>query len=413
MKLTAQTIAKLESQMPAGKIDFVFFDDDVQGFGIRLRKGSKAISYTFIFQYSWHGNDRRMRVGKYPALSPQAARDIARGWYGAACQKRDIAREMQAAQIDHDSFGQTVALYLADKKADIEKGDYSERTYVEAARYLNEYAKRLHSRPLANISRADIADLLDKVEAESGKATGGGPTANRLRSNLSSLFIWAQRKGKAENNPVAFTEKREEKARDRVLTDDELRAIWNVAGEGDYGRIVKLLMLTGQRREEIGGLHRDEIAGGQINLPPNRTKNGKAHFVPLSEAALDLLPKRSGFLFGRGDGSGGFAGWSAAKAALDKRLKEILPGMPKWRLHDLRHTVSTRMHDSPKDGGLGVFPHIVEAVINHISGHKAGDAGRYNHANYSAERKAALDMWSAHVLSLVTKRPFVVVAKAA
>jgi len=106
-------------------------------------------------------------------------------------------------------------------------------------------------------------------------------------------------------------------------------------------------------------------------------------------------------------GADGFAGWSAAKVALDKRLKEILPRMPKWTLHDLRRTVSTQMHEK------GVAPHVVEAIINHISGHKAGVAGRYNHANYSSERKAALDMWAAHVMSLVSKRPFVVVAKAA
>jgi integrase len=216
--------------------------------------------------------------------------------------------------------------------------------------------------------------------------------------------MWAQQQGKAESNPVAFTEKREEQKRERVLSDDELRAIWNAAGEGDYGTIVKLLMLTGQRREEIGGLMWSEIADGKINLPPNRTKNGKAHFVPLAEAALALLPKRTGrdHLFGRGDGADGFAGWSAAKAALDKRLGD----MPAWTLHDLRRTVSTQMHEK------GVAPHVVEAIINHISGHKAGVAGRYNHANYSAERKAALDMWAAHVMQLVAKRPFVVVKAA-
>jgi integrase len=394
MKLTAQTIAKLE--LAAGKIDFVFFDDDLQGLGLRLRKGSKGISYTWIFQYSRNGNAKRMRVGEYPTLSPQAARDIARPWYGAVCQGRDPASEKAQAQIDHDSVGQIVTLYLADKKDDLRQ-----RTFIEAERYLTDYAKRLHATPLRNVTRADIAALLDRITADHGKAT-----ANRVRSNLSSLFIWAQRKGKAESNPVAFTEKHKEEKRDRTLTDDELAAIWNAAGDGDYGTIVKLLMLTGQRRDEIGGLCWSEIAGSQINLPPNRTKNGKAHFVPLSEAALALLPKRTDrdHVFGRGDGADGFAGWSAAKAALDKRLGDTVAP---WRLHDLRHAMSTGMHEK------GVAPHIVEAIINHISGHKAGVAGRYNHANYSAERKAALDMWAAHVMSLVTKRPFVVAAKAA
>jgi integrase len=209
-------------------------------------------------------------------VTAQAARELARQYYGLVLQKRDPAREVQAAGIDHETFGQIVAQYLEAKKDDIEKGDYSQRTYVEAERYLTEYAKRLHSRSLRSIERRDIAELLDKIEAESGKATGGKATGgkatrNRVRSTLSSLFIWAQRKGKTENNPVAFTEKREEKSRDRVLTDAELAAIWNALPDGDYGRIVKLLILTGQRREEIGGLRYSEIAGGQINLPPNRT----------------------------------------------------------------------------------------------------------------------------------------------
>jgi len=395
VKLTNQTGATQE--LPEGKSDGVIWDTDVPGFGVRIRKGAKGESRNWHFQYSRNGEARIMTLGKISAVSAQAARELARQYYAAVLQKRDPAREVQAAGIDHDSFGQTVTQYLAAKKSELR-----DSTFAATESYLTDYAKRLHAMPLVSVTRADVADLLNKTAADSG-----GPTANRLRSNLSSLFMWAQQQGKAESNPVAFTEKREEQKRDRVLTDDELRAIWNAAGDGDYGTIVKLLMLSGQRREEIGGLHRDEIAGGQINLPPNRTKNGKAHFVPLSQAALDLLPERSGHLFGRGDGADGFAGWSAAKAALDKRLKEILPRMPKWTLHDLRRTVSTQMHEK------GVAPHVVEAIINHISGHKAGVAGRYNHANYSAERKAALDMWAAHVMSLVSKRPFVVVAKAA
>jgi integrase len=389
MKLTEKTVKEI--QLPEGKSDATFWDDDLPGFGLRLRANGSRV---FVYMYSRNGNPRKMTLGKPLGMTVQAAREIARQAYSRVIQGHDPAAEKQAALIDHASFGQTVTLYLAAKQ-----GGLRDRTFTETERYLTDYAKRLHSRPLTNVTRADIADLLNSTERDSGKAT-----ANRLRSNLSSLFTWAQREGKAESNPVAFTQKREEKGRDRVLSDDELRAIWNAAGDGDYGTIVKLLILTGQRRDEIGGLRWSEIAGGQINLPPNRTKNGKAHFVPLSEAALALLPKRTGrdHLFGRGDGADGFAGWSAAKAALDNRLGD----MPAWTLHDLRRTVSTQMHEK------GVAPHVVEAIINHISDHKAGVAGRYNHANYSAERKAALDMWAAHVLSLVA-RPFVVVAKAA
>jgi integrase len=389
VKLTNQSAATVP--LPEGKTDGVIWDTDVPNFGVRIRKGAKGESRNWHFQYSRNGESRQMVLGKISAVSAQAAREQARQYYAAVLQKRDPAREVQVAGIDHDSFGQTVALYLAAKKDDLR-----ERTFIEAERYLTgkDYAKPLHSRPLANITRADIAALLNDTTRDSGKAT-----ANRLRSNLSSLFMWAQREGKVESNPVAFTHKHEEESRDRVLTDGELTAIWNAAGDGDYGRIVKLLMLTGQRREEIGGLRWAEIENGGIHLPPNRTKNGKAHYVPLPDTVRALLPARTDcdHVFGR---NGGFQGWSAAKAALDKRS-----GVKDWRLHDLRRACSTGM------GNLGVMPHIIEAVINHISGHKEGVAGIYNHADYPAQKRAALDQWAAHIDGLV--RPFVVVAKAA
>src|SRR5262249_11647959 len=248
----------------------------------------------------------------------------------------------------------------------------------------------LHSRLLANISRGDIADLLNKIVRDHGKAT-----ANRARSNLSSLFTWAQQQGKTESNPVSLTEKREEKSRDRVLENHELAAIWNALPQGDYGAIVRLLMLTGQRREEIGGLCWSEIAGGQINLPPNRTKNGKTHFVPLSEAALAQLPKRTerDHVFGRGDGTGGFAGWSAAKASLDQRL----PGMKPWTLHDLRRTCATGM------AKLGVNLPVIERALNHVSGSFAGIVGVYQHHDFNGERRGALAKWAAHIVALVGK----------
>jgi integrase len=190
-------------------------------------------------------------------------------------------------------------------------------------------------------------------------------------------------------------------------------AIWNALPEGDYGDIVRLLILTGQRREEIGGLRWSEIAGDTINLPPNRTKNGLAHFVPLSAPARAILAARPhaerDHVFGRGDGEAGFAGWSAAKASLDKRLN-----LKPWTLHDLRRTCATGMAE------LGTPPHIVELVLNHISGHKGGIAGIYNHAVNGKERREALDQWATHFMQLVGKpkpvakpaKPIKLVAKA-
>src|SRR4051794_35249228 len=162
---------------------------------------------------------------------------------------------------------------------------------------------------------------------------------------------------------------------------------------------------------------RPEINRGKAvwNLPPARTKNGLPHDVPLSDAALaiiDAIPERAGRDLLFGDRDGPFQGWSKAKAALDARViaaREEKAGKGKgklapWRLHDIRRTVATRMAE------LGVLPHAVEAVLNHISGHKAGVAGIYNRAIYSAEKRQALDRWAEHVTALVEGRASNVVA---
>jgi integrase len=143
-----------------------------------------------------------------------------------------------------------------------------------------------------------------------------------------------------------------------------------------------------------------------IVFPPARTKNNREHEVPMSDAVREILESR-GQKDGRdlvfGEGKGPFAGWSNAKDALDARLliarKEVLrekaKGLPDWRLHDIRRTVATSM------GDLGVHPHIIEAVLNHVSGHKAGVAGIYNRATYAAEKAAALRLWADHLRTII------------
>ena len=203
------------------------------------------------------------------------------------------------------------------------------------------------------------------------------------------MFTWAIGEGLCDHSPVTGTNKAtDEVSRDRVLTNDELRSVWNAAGTGDYGDIIRLLILTGQRREEVGGMLWSEldVPGATWRIGSDRTKNGIAHEVPLSSEALRILGKRRRsnsreFVFGTGEGP--FQGWSGAKRAIDRRAGLSSP----WRLHDLRRTVATRMAD------LGVPPHIVESILNLVSGHKAGVAGVYNRSTYAAEKKAALSTW--------------------
>ena len=182
-------------------------------------------------------------------------------------------------------------------------------------------------------------------------------------------------------------------------------------GDDDYGRIVRLLLLTAQRRDEVGSMQwaeLDTFSGlGHCQAPGPRTiASTRYHLVP---AALALLPhRRDGrdFLFGdgprrSGDPHRGFSGWSRSKTALDTRLAEALgEPLPHWTVHDLRRSASTVMADR-----LGVLPHIVEAILNHVSGHRAGVAGVYNRARYAAEMREALERWAEHVTALPAQKP--------
>src|SRR5262249_42440820 len=179
-----------------------------------------------------------------------------------------------------------------------------------------------------------------------------------------------------EGNVASYTEKRKEKSRDRVLTDAELKTIWKACADDDYGAVLKLLMLTGQRANEIGDLRWSEVHDEQILLPGERTKNGRPHIIPLSDVAKGILSsvpsKDRAHVFGRDDS--GFQGWSKAKEKIDAQIADGKKPPAHWTPHDLRRTVATRMAE------LGVQPHIIEAVLNHVSGHKGGVAGIYNRA---------------------------------
>jgi integrase len=194
-----------------------------------------------------------------------------------------------------------------------------------------------------------------------------------------------------------------------VLSPHELRLIWNSLEDNEYGSIVKLLALTGQRLTEIGALRWSEIGADQILLPAERTKNHRPHVVPLSAAAATIIaaqPKRDGYgtLFGS---ERGFNDWSFRKAHLDKAIAQANGGnpIPHWTTHDLRRTAATMMAED-----LDIQPHIIEAVLNHVSGHKAGVAGIYNRASYLREKRAALNLWADRLVAIAEDRDSNVVA---
>jgi integrase len=387
--LNRQTIASL----PDG--EGLYWDTGLRGFGYLCRRNaSGAIRKSFIIQYrNAEGRQRKLKLGDANKLNVDQARKKAERCFAEILLGIDPqgVKEQERIEAARLTFAQAVEKYLAAKATELRPTSLKLASlYLQNPRYFP-----LAKKPLHKIERADVAAHLDRINSESG-----APTASRARAHISALFTWCLRRGHCNENPVIATEEpKGSDARERVLSGDELKAVWNACGDDDYGRIVRLLILTGCRREEIGGLKWSEVdlKAGTITIPAGRSKNHREHVLTLPSVALDILrscPRREGreHVFGtRGEG---FVTWTYGKRALLKTSKTS-----GWRLHDLRHTVSTGMHE------LGVEPHHVEAILNHVSGHKEGVAGRYNHAQYRAQMAQALARWADHVRSVVDGTP--------
>ena len=177
---------------------------------------------------------------------------------------------------------------LANRYLESRKAKWRPASYAASVRHLLKYAKPLHRLPITAVSQRDVAKLLNSITAASGE-----PTANRARSTLSAFFSWVLKEGirLPEGNPVTHTHKHQEQSRDRVLTDAELKTVWHACPDSEFGAIIRLLILTGQRANEIGGLRWDEVRDNETVLPKSRTKNKREHTIPLSGAAKSILDK--------------------------------------------------------------------------------------------------------------------------
>jgi integrase len=359
-----------------GKLRGWLWDNTVVGFG--ARKQTRSVHYYVRYRHA--GVQVVKSLGRHGALTPDTARAKARQLLGVVAGGADPF----ANALSGEGFAPAVERYLDRKRASLKATSFN-----ETERYLRNYSTPLHGLRLAQIDRRKIAALLGDVEVSTG------PVArNRMRSALSAFFSFAIAEGLIELNPVTGTLKADEGgSRERVLSGEEIRVLWRGLGAEPFDDIVRLLLLLGQRRDEITELSWGEVdlARKMIVLPVSRTKNGREHTLPLSDQALAILdrqPRRnsSGFVFG----GRGFQNCSRAKAALDKRI-----ALAPWRLHDLRRTCATQMAE------LGVLPHIVEAVLNHVSGHKSGVAGTYNRAKYEPEMRLALQRWADHLDQIV------------
>lgn len=417
--LTPQLIKAMEPPARGNRIEW---DTQERGLGLQVTAAGRR---AFVLRYVFNGHERRMTLGEFPTLNLTAARKLARDRKGEIARgvdplnaKEEARRSAQAAR-NVLTLGKAVTSYLAARETgDGRRAALKPRSLVEARRALEKHWSPLHAIPLAGIDRVHVAARLDAIAGESGPVA-----ANRARANLSALFGWAIRKGHVTTNPVAASEPavlESEIARDRVLAAPEIELLWQATeGPGEYRAIVRLLLLTGQRREEVAGMRWSELDLDRAmwSLPKERTKNGLPHDVPLSAEVLALVravERRPGRNLLFGDGKGPFSAWSSCKAALDRKLARMRAearlgrplradeepdpkedALPGWRLHDLRRTLVTGMND------LGILPHVVEAVVNHVSGDaKRGVAGVYNRASYNPQKRQALDLWAAHIVAL-------------
>jgi integrase len=383
MKFTSKSVAAL--QLPPGKADLVVFDDALAGFGLRLRAGG---SRSWIFQYAVKNRQRRMVVGKATALPLGKAREIAAQIHAKVKLGGDPAGERKENQArSGETVEACVKLYLTWRRTE---GKLRASSYGEIERHLARNLKALHSTSIHKVDRRAIALELGRLTIESGPVQ-----ANRTRNSLVKFLNWCAGEGFIDANPAVFTNKNPEQSRDRVLGEAELRTIWRALPEGDYGDIVKLLALTGARANEIARLGWSEIDFGRgvIALPATRTKNRRAHTIPMARTVAAILgarPQQDGcdFVFGR-DGNG-FSGWSKCKERLDARVK-----LAPWVIHDLRRTVSTGMNE------IGTPPWVVEMILGHVSGHRSGVAGTYNRSLLAAEKAAALARWDEHLMAVI------------
>jgi integrase len=388
MRFTKAAIEGLT--LPEGKSEWIAWDDGLPGFGVRVRATSKV----WRLQYRVGRQQRSESLGDIRKVDLASARAIARKRFAEVELGVDPGARKAEARIAAATakltLGAVSEQYLQAKQRVLRPS-----TYAGAVRYFGVHWGPLRDRPLDGIKRADIAMRVRELVDLHGPSA-----AARARSHLGACFSWAMREGLCEANPCIATNDPEQAApRERVLSDRELAVIWQAcADDSAFSCIIRLLTLTGCRRDEIGALEWGSIDfdTGVMTIPGERTKNGRTLSLPLPAPALDILrrvQRRDGHahLFGRE----GFTSWSVATKQLHARIAVTGASLEPWRIHDLRRTMRTGL------GRIGVRPDVAEMCINHV---RTGMIAVYDRYRYQPEIADALARWAEHVISVAEGR---------
>ncbi len=415
---------------PGGRVDY--FDATLPGFGLRVAGKTPRTPEgrrTWMLLYRYRGTQKRISLEpSYPALSLADARRLAGDMLALLSRGVDPAEEKAKAKAPVAKpklLSEVIEDYL---QRGLTKKGRSAGYVVETRRlFTNHVLPRWSDRSLASLARKDVIEMLDdvaergterKVDGKKIRAAGGPIAANRVLSAIRALFNWAIRRGLVEVNPCALVERPgHEEPRDRTLSADEVKELWpRFAAAGyPFGPFFQMCLITGQRRTEVAGMRWADIDldGKTWTLSADQTKAGRAHVVPLSEMALEVLtalPRKtmteknhstrpSPFVFTT-EGNTPISGFSRAKERIEQKVMaarlEVDPGaakMEEWGIHDLRRTVATEM------GRLGIPEFIISKVLNHAA---RGVTGRvYNTYEYLTEKRHALDTWAGYLTRLL------------
>ena len=366
---------------------------------------------SWALRYRFGGKPAKLTLGRWPAMGLAEARaaasealdKIERGQNPAVEKKATKAARIEAQLSERDKIKTLIGQFDKRHLSRLKSGRTVRR---ELDRFV---VAAWGERDIHDITRRDVIDLLDGI-ADSGRVV----TANRIRSYLNKFLNWAVERDILPLSPATGVKPvAKEASRDRVLSDDEIRWFWQACeAEGfPWGPLGKVLLLTGQRLNEVAQITEGEIRGDLWHLSAGRTKNGRAHDVPLSDAvqavlgAVERIEGKPGFIFTT-TGTTPVSGFFKARAHLAEAMERLAAQergeaveIPRWTFHDLRRTAATGM------ARLGIPVRVTEATLNHVSGTGGGIVGVYQRHDYADEKRQALEAWARRVLSLVEGRP--------
>lgn len=347
-----------------------YWDASLSGFGIRISKGGAR---TWVVLCPRAKVRTVETIGRYPAVSLQEARGEAKRRLAEATLGKHRPRSVR--------WDTAVEGYL--REVAVKRKPRTHACYKRLLKHFN-FGTTL----MANLAPVDIHKRLDKLARTPGEQ-------QHAFVALRAFLNWAHARHYVDDNPMArMKPPRVYVPRERILTSEELGRVWRACGDDTFGTIVKLLILTGQRRGEIAALSGGMISGDRITLPRWLTKNNREHVFPLGQVASSLLPKSDGSLFPSKSRPEDrcFSGWGKCKARLDASS-----GVSDWTLHDLRRTFASGL------ASLGVSLPVVEKLLNHVSGSFRGVVGVYQRYDFQLEMRAALEKWEAHVKAIGEK----------